>query len=414
MNFEPINKVLVSLCFEDKPVSVGTLAIRDRKIYFEYDPNFLAQGLEISPLKCPLRPGVKSFNAMLFEGLPGVFNDSLPDGWGRLLLDRQKRAEGIRPEQLTPLDRLAYVGRHGMGALRYEPFYENQSPEENIDLDSLALNSRQILTGAASDIIDHLLALNGSSGGARPKAIIGVTADKQKIIHGSLAKRAYEPWLIKFPNLQDGNDAGAIEYVYALMAKNAGIDMMPVHLFPTKNNPGYFACKRFDIKDNERFHTHTVSGLLHSDFRLPSLDYQDLLTLTSSLTQDTREAEKMYRLAVFNVLAHNQDDHAKNFSFLMNKNGQWILSPAYDLTFSHGIGGEQSTMVIGEGRKISIEHLKALGKSASLNTKKVTDIIDQVQSALDDWKSLAKTYGVHQENITDIYNVIELQRKNCD
>jgi len=147
---------------------------------------------------------------------------------------------------------------------------------------------------------------------------------------------------------------------------------------------------------------HTASGLLHADFRFPSLDYQDLLNLTSMLTKDVREVEKMYRLAVFNVLAHNRDDHAKNFSFLMDAYGNWTLSPAYDLTFSSGPGGEQSTMVMGEGKYPDVEHLFRLGLNAKLSKQQISSIIDQTRTALSGWNTLARQYGVSNENITHI------------
>jgi len=172
--------------------------------------------------------------------------------------------------------------------------------------------------------------------------------------------------------------------------------MPNVHLFSASEGPGYFATKRFDCDGANRFHMHTACGLLHADFRVPSLDYQDMLTLTFMLTRDIREVEKMYRLAVFNVFAHNRDDHAKNFSFLMDPQGVWKLSPAYDLTFSSGPGGEQSTMVMGEGRNPGIENLIDLGLEAKLSKSRITQILDQTRSALSSWTTLAKHYGVSE------------------
>ena len=152
--------------------------------------------------------------------------------------------------------------------------------------------------------------------------------------------QGFEPWLVKFPNRQDGTDAGGMEYVYALMAKEAGVELPEVHLFAAEKTAGYFAMKCFDRQENSRLHMHSASGLLHSDFRAPALDYDDSLELTAALTRDRDEVMKMYRLAVFNVLAHNRDDHGKNFSFLMSNTGAWKFAPAYDLTFSSGPGGE--------------------------------------------------------------------------
>jgi serine/threonine-protein kinase HipA len=183
------------------------------------------------------------------------------------------------------------------------------------------------------------------------------------------------------------------------MAKEAGVAMPDVHLFSSQNTAGYFAVKRFDRDGNIKFHMSTVSGLLHSDFRIPSLDYEDLLNLTSMLTKDIREVEKMYRLAVFNVLAHNRDDHGKNFSFLMDEKGGWRLAPAYDLTFSRGPNGEQSTMVMGEGKNPRISHLLKLGDEIKLPKKLIAEIIDQTRAALATWPDLAKLHGVATTNI---------------
>ena len=226
------------------------------------------------------------------------------------------------------------------------------------------MQAQEVLDGTSDDVLAELIALNGSSAGARPKALIGVNDKRDHIIHGVHDLPAgYTPWMVKFPNSQDGLDAGAIEYVYALMAKEAGVSMPDVHLFPAKRGTGYFAIKRFDRDGDKRYHMHTACGLLHSDFRTPSLDYEDLVALTGMLTRDVREVEKLYQLAVFNVLAHNRDDHSKNFSYLMDSQGRWKISPAYDLTFSSGPRGEQSTMVMGEGRNPNTIHLLKLAQA---------------------------------------------------
>jgi len=204
---------------------------------------------------------------------------------------------------------------------------------------------------------------------ARPKALIGVDTTRKNIIHGAHELQAsFEPWLVKTPNATDGLDAGTFEYVYALIAIDSGLAMTSVHLFPAQRGAGFYATKRFDRTmagdRGHRLRAHSVCGLLHSDFRTPSLDYEDLIALTSSLTRDVREVEKMFRLAVFNVLVHNRDDHSMNFTFLMNESGEWTLSPAYDLTFSSGPRGEQSTMLMGESKNPSMDHLVQLGLEA--------------------------------------------------
>ena len=395
-----IKELKVGLNFGSEIQPVGRLAIRDGIIYFEYDNAFLETNLEISPLKFPLQRGVIELPRTPFEGLAGVFNDSLPDGWGRLLFDRMLRAEGILPNEVTALDRLAYVGLNGMGALVYEPDESPKHYDEKINLDVLASQTEQVLEGESGEVINELLALNGSSAGARPKAMIGLDSQRKNISHGTGdLKDGFEHWIVKFPNTQDGNDSGAIEYIYSIMAENAGLEMPATHLFPSQKGSGYFAVKRFDRDKNKRFHMHTVSGLIHSNYRFPSHDYEDLLALTSAITKDIREVEKMFRLAVFNVMAHNRDDHAKNFSFLMNEFGEWNLSPGYDLTFSNGPGGEQSAMVMGEGRNIKRRHLEKLGLEAKLSKEFIEEVIQQTNLALGNWKNLAKEYDVNKENI---------------
>lgn len=395
-----VKEIKVGLNFGAKIIPVGRLAINNRQIYFQYHDSFIEQNLNISPFHLPLKSSVFSFDNNLFEGLGGVFNDSLPDGWGRLLFDRFARSSGILPSMITPLDRLTYVGLNGLGALVYEPDHSIQESGDNINLDKLAEQTREVLNSTSDEVLQDLLALNGSSAGARPKALVGLKNDYKNIIHGTHdLPDGYTPWIVKFSNSQDGNDAGAIEYVYALMAKKAGISMPDIHLFSAKKCAGYFAVKRFDRNGKQRFHMHTACGLLHSDFRVPSLDYEDLVALTTALTRDTREIEKLYQLAVFNVLAHNRDDHSKNFSFLMDEKGEWKLSPAYDLTFSSGPRGEQSTMVMGEGRNPSVDHLIKLGHKAKLSKVRIAEIIDKTQSALASWEDLASDYGVSVNNI---------------
>lgn len=409
--FEGVSEVRVGIQFRTEMLPVGRLAAKNGQIYFEYSRSFIETGLEISPFQLPLQSGLKSFSPALFEGLPGVFDDSLPDGWGRLLFDRHLRARGIWPQQVTPLDRLCFVGRRGLGALVYEPETASDPLSAVFSLDQLSLASSEILQGRSEDALHELLVLNGSSSGARPKTLIGVDESKQQIVHALHdLPQGFSPWLVKFPNQQDGADAGAIEFVYSLMAKNAGLETPESHLFPSKTSPGYFGLQRFDRRDGQQFHMHTACGLLHSDFRAPSLDYQDLLALTWKLTRDHREVEKLYRLAVFNVLAHNRDDHGKNFSFLMDSAGTWRLSPAYDLTFSFGPRGEQSTMVLGEGRSPTVDHLKRLGQAAGLKTSKIELALKETQAAVAEWENLAKHFGVAPKNINLIAKRIKEQK----
>lgn len=384
-----IKIVEVFLNQDNLKVNVGRLAYKDEVIYFEYSKNFLDSGLELSPYKLPLRAGVFVCDDNVFEGLYGLFGDSLPDGWGRLLLDRHFLNAGVSYNSITPLDRLSYIGKYGVGALTYEPIIEDIKTNliQEVVLDELALASREILQGQSEEMLDELIILGGSSAGARPKVMIQLSKDKKNIIHGAQTLRdGYEHWMVKFASSHDNVDIAKVEYAYYLMAKDAGIEMSESTLL-TSNDKSYFATKRFDRDGDGRIHMHSVAGLTHSDFRVPTLDYDDLLGLTLHLTKDVNEQLKMFKLAVFNLLMHNRDDHAKNFAYIMQSDGQWRLSPAYDLTFSYGPGGEHSTTYLGQGKKPNQETLLKLAKKHSIN--KAEDIIEQIESVVKNFKYYA-------------------------
>jgi serine/threonine-protein kinase HipA len=405
VTFTPIELLTVYLDAGERR-KVGRLAFKDRRILFEYDAGFIASGTEISPIKLPLKPGVFTSPDMVFDGLYGVFNDSLPDGWGRLLLDRTVEKYGVNRRQLNPLDRLSYVGSDGMGALSYEPDRSIRSadPDAILKLDKLAAESAIVLAGESEEVFEELLRLNGSSAGARPKIVAQVSADKTKFIHGRLEpQRGYAHWMIKFPSSQDPADIGAIEFAYSLMAQDAGVDVPEIHLFRAKKR-GYFGTRRFDRQGARRIHMHSLSGLIHADHRHPSLDYNLILRVALVLTKNIVEAEKAYALACFNVLAHNRDDHAKNFSFLLTDSKTWSFAPAYDLTFSYGPGGEQSTMVMGEGKHPGVEQLRALGKEHGL--KNAAQILEKVRKAISRWRHHAAKAGVSAKSSKDIAKFI--------
>ncbi len=379
---------------------VGRLAAQNRRILFEYDPGFLATDLQISPFRMPTRSGVMIDDSHVFDGLFGVFNDSLPDGWGRLLLDRAVERLGIARQELTQLDRLAYVGKHGMGALSYEPDLSDSGRAPVVlALDAIARDAAAVLTGEQGAVIEKLLKFNGASAGARPKVVAQVSADKKQIVHGpALLPKGYAHWMIKFPSAQDDAGVGATEYAYSLMARAAGVVMPESHLFTAKKKR-FFGVKRFDRDGDRRIHMHSLAGLLHADHRIASLDYDALLKATQMLTKDATEVGRAFRLACFNVLAHNRDDHAKNVSFLLDDaSGHWTLAPAYDLTFSSGPGGEQSMTVMGEGKSPGVGHLTALAKKHGLRNG--TAIIAEVQVAIADWSRYAEAAKLSKNAVT--------------
>ena len=407
MAYSPIELLTVYLDARSQRRKVGRLAFKDRQLLFEYDASFIASGIELSPIKLPLRPGISVADTTIFDGLFGVFNDSLPDGWGRLLLDRTVEKYGIHRGQLNPLDRLAYVGRHGMGALSYEPELGLENTDDvPLALDRIAEESAAVLAGENEEVFEELLRLNGSSSGARPKIVAQVSPDKKRIIHGQQQLQSgFAHWMIKFPSSQDARDMGAIEYAYSLMAKDAGVEMPETHLFRTKRNK-YFGTKRFDRDGDARIHMHSLGGLIHADHRSPSLDYDTVLRVTLALTRNIQDAEKAYALACFNVLAHNRDDHVKNFSFLLNARNEWIFAPAYDLVFSYGPGGEQSMLVMGEGRNPGTTQLQALGKQHGI--KNAPEILAKVERAVANWPRYAELADVSRKSTKDVAAKIKL------
>lgn len=381
---------------------MGRLATSRGQIWFEYDRGFLETGIQLSPVRLPLKDGVFSGKDSPFDGLFGVFNDSLPDGWGRLLLDRAMTSRGIDYRKLSPLDRLGYVGARGMGALTYKPDYSmDLKDKEAIDLDSLSAEIDKVLLGEMGEILEELYNLGGSSAGAKPKVLIGYNRKNSSIIHGhNVLPEGYEHWLVKFTSSSDQKDSGKIEYAYSIMAKEAGIEMPETMLFRGRRNNCWFGIKRFDRVKNHRIHLHSASGLLHADHRIPSLDYDTLMRGALILRSSIREATKLFRLAVFNVFAHNRDDHGKNFSFLMDAEGKWRFSPAYDLTFSVGPGGEHSTMIYGEGKNPTSIHLAKLADRFGIKNAKT--IIEEVKETVHKWPLYAMQAEVSKTSLRTI------------
>lgn len=339
---------------------VGTLAkTPDRLVAFEYDNDWLVTGFSISPFSLPLQKKVYLPKFEPFGGLFGVFNDSLPDGWGRLLVDRLFLKNKINPSKIDNLNRLAVVQESGMGALTYKPEHRFETSQEESDYDKLAQECSKILESQSSDNLDELFKLGGSSGGARPKILTKING---------------EDWIIKFPYSQDPKYIGEQEYKYSLVAKDCGIKMSETKLFDSKICSGYFGIKRFDRENDKKVHMVSVSGLLETSHRLPNLDYNILMKLTLELTKNYQDIEQLYRLMCFNVFAHNRDDHSKNFSFLYDENKkEWHLSPAYDLTYSSSFNGEHATTINGEGKNPTLEDILAIAKGIGIKEKQAKE-----------------------------------------
>ena len=354
---------------------VGTLALMKNNIVaFEYDSNWITNGFSISPFSLPLKKQVFIPRIDPFDDLYGVFSDSLPDGWGRLLVDRMLNSQNINPREISQIDRLAIVGETGMGALSYKPEYnllEDKDYQE--DYDNLALSCKKILNTEYSADLDKLFKLGGSSGGTRPKI---------------LTKIDNEDWIIKFPSSLDDSNIGKLEYLYSVCAKKCKIDIPETKLFPSKISSGYFGIKRFDRKKLStgairKLHMISVSGLLETSHRIPNLDYNDLMQLTLNLTKSFEEVEKLFRLMCFNVFSHNRDDHSKNFSFIYNEDlNKWELSPAYDLTYSYSINGEHATTINGNGVNPSLNDILKVAEKIGLDKKKAEKIAIEIRETV--------------------------------
>ena len=351
---------------------VGTMALyQNRLAAFAYSDEWLQEGFSISPFSLPLEKRVFVPKIDPFEGLFGVFADSLPDGWGRLLVDRLMRKNGLNPHTVGSLERLAIVGNTGMGALTYRPTIPLESVYNELTLDEIAKECERILQTDTSEKLDYLFAKGGSAGGARPKI---------------LPRIDNEDWIIKFPSSEDSKDVGRQEYDYALCAKECGIEMEEVRLFPSEKTQGYFGTKRFDrVAEGENGKVHMISAaaILETSHRIPNLDYDILMKLTLQLTKSMEECEKLYRLMCFNVFAHNRDDHSKNFSYIYrDREKRWILSPAYDLTYSNSIGGEHATTVNGNGVDPGMEDLLSVAKKIGIGMAKAKKTAAKIQECV--------------------------------
>lgn len=418
MKFKPIQQMSVYLELEGNERKLGTLAWsgRERRAYFEYAAEFLAAPLLISPFHMMASTGLIAAPRDPFDGLHGLFNDSLPDGWGRLLLDRRLQRAGIDYTRLTPIDRLSAVGRTGMGALSYVPELPDDQKQQSVtDLDWFADQVELVQTEMDVADIDSLQGAQGGSAGARPKIMIGFNKAENTCVldYGQPLDPGFERWMVKAPSPDDPREIGAEEKAYALMAVAAGLTMAETRLLETRKGRRLFATKRFDRTPAGRLHMHTASGLLNASHREATLNYEQLHKLTHMMTRDAAEVLKMFRTMVFNVFARNRDDHAKNHAFLMDGNGRWSLAPAYDLTFSSGPGGEHSTAIVGEGRNPGVSHLLAVSRGASISDQDAREVIEQIRAAVDRWPQFAEEVQLSRSRTAELDKFLNGNRPAC-
>lgn len=392
-----------------------------RGFFFEYDLDFQTCHLQISPLRLPIQPGVVKIPTILekigcFSGLPGVFADSLPDKFGNELLAKHFKERGFNPSLISPVHKLLYVGNTGMGAIEYQPM-ENADQKTvllPLEIRTLVDQAKRVIRGKLDSSLSELMLIGTSAGGARAKGLIGWNRKTNEIVAGIRElPKSYEHWMIKFDGAEAKNKGwGKIEYTYSQMANLAGIKMSECHLLH-EGGRSHFMTKRFDRQNGKKVHMHSLCGMVEVDYNEHRLfDYVNFAREVLRLTSNYQDLEQVFYRAVFNLLARNQDDHLKNFAFLMNEKGLWSLAPAYDLCFS--VGGwcddNQLTFDGKLGQSVKLQDLMNI--AAKLGIKSPSEIIAKVNQSLLRWKDLAKENGVSPDSILAIHKAHLERRKS--
>lgn len=392
---------------------------------FEYDPKFDLEKYPLAPIKMPVKNRIYSFPEYreneTFRGMPGLLADSLPDRYGKELINTWLARQGRPDNSLNPVELLCFIGKRGMGALEFEPVLVKELPAYDVELTELIETTKALLERKETlafttkqnmeDVMMDILKMGTSAGGARPKAIIAYNEKTGQIKSGqTLVEEGFDHWLIKFDDVSDvqfgtSTGYGRVEMAYYKMATDFGIEMMESRLIE-ENNRVHFMTKRFDrIAGNQKIHSQTFCALQHYDFaNTISYSYEQLFQTMRQLRLSYAEAEQMFRRMVFNVIARNCDDHTKNFSFLMTQEGKWKLAPAYDICFAYrpdSIWVSQHNLSInGKRKEIRREDLLALAEQNSIRNPQ--HIIKQCIEIVNQWPKYAQTYQVEEAKIKAI------------
>ncbi len=404
---------------------------------FEYAPGFLGSGIEISPVMLPLGAGRFSFPNLpreTFKGLPGLLADSLPDKFGNLLIDQWLARQGRRPESFDPVERLCYLGTRAMGALEFQPNFLPDTPPETLHLEALvqlandALASRESLHANLSqppEALATILRVGTSAGGARAKAVIAWNPQTGEIRSGQVTlSPGFEAWLLKFDGVSANRDKelndplgyGRIEYAYHLMARAAGITMSDCRLLE-ENGRAHFMTRRFDRGPaGEKFHMQSLCAMAHFDFnQAGAYSYEQAFQVARRLNLPQPDLTELYRRALFNILARNQDDHTKNIAFLMDRRGGWRLAPAYDLIYAYNPNGawtqrHQMTLA-GKRENFTTKDLLDSASTADVKPAKAKSILKQVHSAVAAWQTHAESSNISAEWTEEIRRNLRLDLK---
>ncbi len=393
---------------------------------FEFEASFLSSGLDVAPLTMSLenagRGDIFQFAHLpkeTFHGLPGLLSDALPDRFGNQLIDLWLASQGRDKASMSPVERLCYLGSRGMGALEFEPTERNEKePSKGLEINALVELSKKALaikesldshfSNADAETFADIIRVGTSAGGARAKAVIAYNEETGEVRSGQLnVPKGFEHWLIKFDGvtnelLGDPKGYGRIEYAYYKMAIDCNIVMMPSKLLEEQDR-AHFMTKRFDrIGNNEKLHMQTLCGLCHYDYNNPNAySYEQAFQAMRQLRLPYTDAEQLYTRMVFNLVARNQDDHTKNISFLMNRLGEWSLSPAYDVTYAYNPDnkwiGKHQMSVNGKRENITRDDLLAVAKQ--MNIKKPKEIIEKTVGVTRDWHVYADNVGVPKNQI---------------
>ena len=405
--------------------TIGAVLLQDGDdvASFEYDAAFAQSGIQVAPLVMPLSRRVHRFPALsrtTFHGLPGLLADSLPDKFGNALIDAWLASRGRQADSFNAIERLCYTGERGMGALEFAPATGPAAKQTTgIEVSQLVALASKVLTHrnnlqasfaaqGSADALSDILRVGTSAGGARAKAVIAWNRKTNEVRSGQVkAGKDFEYWLLKFDGVSGNKDKelddpkgyGLIEYAYYLMALECGIDMSECRLFK-EHGRSHFMTRRFDrLAGGEKLHMQSLSALAHYDFNMAgAYSYEQALLVMRQLQLPMQAIEQQFRRMAFNIVARNQDDHVKNIAFLMNKSGEWSLSPAFDMTYSFNPAGawtasHQMTMN-GKRDNFTLDDFNACAKKASMKRGRAAKIVSKVQATVSKWKSFAEQAGL--------------------
>ena len=398
-----MKKLKVILNFRQVSYEVGELFLSDKlgRYIFNYNSQFLSSRLELSPYTMPL--GEKTFVAERNEDMYNLHSlcaDALPDEWGRRVQDAE--FEKIKKFDVSALERLAFIGSYGMGALQFKPQQTFSSGLQAVELADLRKASQQILSGNVDKIVEQLFRAGGSAGGARPKYLLDMNNNELNNIRYTTGEleEGWTPIILKVSG-NKGDHWQRIEYSYFKMAELAGIDVPSTLLLSENDEKVHFAINRFDInKSGERYHTQTFAGLTGVNFRDTVLDYSRLFRTTAELCLDKEQVKEVYRRMVFNYLGSNKDDHAKNFSFLMDSTGRWFISPAYDLSYSSGEMGLHAMAANSKRRNLTLKDFEKIADNFDIVDWE--KIVKKTKKAFENWQEIAGMCGVPKKYIINI------------